>query len=359
MKYILPGIMLGVALSFFLFRPSYGTEIYSKFHVEKSDLIPGSVDAYESKTTGHFFIYNAGGSVYKIDGEGNTLASYQPGGELFEISGNGRYYASYGKVGTEIELKSDSGARFWKIKSREKPLLSCNGRLILLINGDHSKIRILDRNSNLLGVSEISGRLCTTVVFSELNDYAAAGFADGSYYFLNDKGEIISEGMVKRGSVVKSLAISNNGKYGLVHYGDTDQDHIRVIDIVSQKKSDTQLSSVQRTRAALSVNDMGLSSFLDSSRIIFFDSDGDIIMEKNVPVKRMGFAKLKTSDSITVLSYGRNTGGAQFYLFKNDGVMLFSKRFSESSYLDCGISSDEKIVTLTGQSGFQGYELSH
>ncbi len=356
MKFFLPGVLLGAVLSFFLFKASYGGELYYDFYLDKEDF--SSVSDMPAKFGFTNIVYKTLRRVIYVNKNGSISGSFSVPTGLYEMSGDGKYYISYESVGSEIELKGFSGERFWKIKSMEKPFLSYSGKMIFLLNGDHSKLRIIDRNSNPSGTKEIAGRLCTSVVFSQGNDTGAVGFADGSFHFVNSSGEVIYSGHAVQGAVVKSLAVSNSGEFGAVHYGDTEKDFIRIIQIKNGKIADVPLKSLQRTRAAISVNDKGETSFFDTNRILLMEADGDILFEKDVPAKRTGFARLNTGKNITVLSYGRQSGGAQLYIFRNDGTVIYSKTFSDESFLDSGFVSGDDFISLRGQDSLFAYSLS-
>ena len=63
---------------------------------------------------------------------------------LVAFSGDGRFHARYRKVGSEVEFFNAAGERFWRLPSLEYPYLSRRGRLIFLMNGDQSGIRIAE-----------------------------------------------------------------------------------------------------------------------------------------------------------------------------------------------------------------------
>ncbi len=178
-----------------------------------------------------------------------------------------------------------------------------------------------------------------------------------SFYFLNSRGNVTFSGRTNPGTVVKSMAISNNGKYGALHYGDSNHDFIRIINIPDQEAVDVALKTVQFTRSAISVNNTGLCSFLDTITLNLYDSQGEVLFSRAVPKKRIGLAKVHTERNFTTLSYGLQRGGAQFYIFDNNGSLLFSKRFSQKSFLSCSLSEKEEIITLEDRDSLCAYIL--
>ncbi len=353
MKYIFTGALFGACLSFFLFRSSPAIEIYAQYYLPKKEL--GSLPVINSgkKISGEICKFK--NRVYQISLTGDVEESFELPDSLCEFSGDGRFYISYDRVGTEIELHSLSGERFWKIKSRERPFLSHNSKLILLLNGDQSRIRIMDQNGKATGDREISGRICTSIVFSGQGDEAALGFADGSFHFINSGGKITFSARTKVGTAVKSLAVSDNGKFGAIHYGDPDHDFLKIVNIAEGKSSDVPVKTVQHTRSAISINNSGLCSFFDSKTLSFHEPDGDIVFSRDMPEKRIGLATLDTERELTVLSYGLKRGGAQFYVFQNDGTLIFAKRFRRKTFLSSKL--DGKFINSEGSGSLFSYSL--
>jgi len=149
----------------------------------------------------------------------------------------------------------------------EYPYLSCNGKIIILMNGDQSGIRTVDYNGNL-GPIRISGRTCTAVVFSDRGDYGGVGFLDGSYYIIDPRGALTFYGMTPKGTMVKGLAVSGNGSYCAVHYGDTRKDHLRVIEIGSGDHDEVELAHAHPVKTAMHIGGDGYCTIIDIDRVL-------------------------------------------------------------------------------------------
>ncbi|HOP64041.1 MAG TPA: hypothetical protein PK906_11750 [Spirochaetota bacterium] len=353
MKYILSGFFAGVILSLLIFQGVSASELHAGFYFDLSGL--ENMPLTDSKADKDFYVLPHKDKVYLMSGEGVPVKRVETSELLSEFSGNGRYYIQYGKVGTSIELLGYTGERYWKMKSREKPLLSWSGRLILLLIGDHSRIRIFDTDGNPAGAQQISGRLCTSVEFSELKDYASCGFADGTYFFINEKGDVINRGELPSGNMVKTTAISSNGRYGVVHYGTEEKDGIRIIDIAENSIEESDLTTCHKMKAAICVTGSGETSILDGEVFIVFDDDADIEMNIKIPPKRPGQAAITKMKGYWFLAYTKISGESQLYIISEDGEPFYGREFAGESYLDATVR--DGAVVVRGSDSFFSYKL--
>ncbi len=234
-------------------------------------------------------------------------------------------------------------------------MLSRNGELILLINGDHSSIRIFDKNGNSTGSGVVSGRLCTALEFSDVNDYAACGFADGTYYFLDTKGNIINRGSVRPGDVIKGISVSPNGKFGLVHSGNTESDMLRTVDISDGDSDETELKRAHYVKTAMHVSDSGKGAFLDHDAVLLTDDDCDIDFMLAVPPKRPGYSTLSFTEGVYSLCYTKNSGEAQLVFFGRNGGIMYAKEFPGLSFL--GSESRGNLIFLRGSDSIFAYSI--
>ncbi|HPJ41413.1 MAG TPA: hypothetical protein PLT13_02720 [Spirochaetota bacterium] len=342
MKYLLSGLLAGAVLSLLIFQGVSASELHTGFYFSLTDF--DNIQAISSEKLTDFYVVSRNEKTHLLSGDGHLAKTIEIKDSLAEFSGNGRYYIQYGKVGTSIELLGFNGERYWKLSSREKPLLSRNGKLILLIIGDHSRIRMFDTNGNPAGVKEISGRLCTSVEFSEENDFACFGFADGTYYFLDEKGDVLNKGSLPAGNIVKGMRISSNGKFGVVHYGTDKKDSIRIVHISDDDSDDAELSSLHVMKTALHIDNDGRVSILDNDVFIVFDDDADDIFKVKIPAKRPGQAAITKLGEYYFLAYTKITGESQLYVFSGDGRLFYSKEFAGESYLAAAVRDGSVIV---------------
>ncbi len=353
MKFLLPGLIAG-ALTGLLFLQGKNaseliasdyTDLASLTYVEKTKKPKGSFQMPLLKNE----------AVYLADRSGQISEKIEITSGLAEFSGSGKYYIKYGKVGSEIELWSSSGERYWKMKSREKPLLSHDGEVIFLITGDQSSIRIVDKNGNETGAKRISGRLCTVAEFSFPGNYGACGFADGSYYYTGDSGQIINAGRAPSGNIVKSIVVSSGGNYGTVHYGTTDKDTLRIVNIESGDFEEVSLLSVHNVKTSMHVSNKGEVLFFDMDYLLFADNDGDIISKIKVPEKRPGHSSISMGKGFYSVTYTRTTGDSFFIILNDRGDIFYSKEFPGESFLHC--MAEESSILLRGSNSLFSYNF--
>lgn len=342
MKYLLSGLLAGAILSLLIFQGVSASELHTGFYISLSDI--DNMQIMDSRGAADFYVVPRNNRIYLFSGIGQLAKKIEPVDSLTEFSGNGQYYIQYGQVGTSIELLGYNGERYWKLGSREKPLLSHNGKLILLLIGDHSRIRMFDTNGNPAGAKEVSGRLCTSIEFSAANDFACFGFADGTYYFLDEKGNIINRGELPAGNIVKGMRISSSGIYGAVHYGTEQKDSVRVINIPDNDTEDEELSSCHIMKTALNVDNEGRVSVLDNDSFLVLDDDADEVFKVKIPAKRPGQSAITKLGEYYFLAYTKSTGESQLFIFTGDGRLFYSREFAGESYLAAAVRGESVIV---------------
>ena len=352
MRYLFAGLLIGAIAGFLLLRGIAASEITPEFYNPlNSDSIAESRDNSISNT----FLVPVIDRLMLVDRAGNCVKTVDYDGNLIEFSGNGNYYIKYGKVGTKIELFGIDGERYWQKDSREKPFISYSGKIVFLLNGDHSSIRIFDTNGNTVGAEQIIGRLCTSIEFSDKNDFGVCGFIDGYYHFVDQQGVIINSGRVPVKNSVKGAKISSNGKFGFIHYGSAAKDWIRIINIKKNKSYDSSLDNVHVTRSAMHISDDGDAAFLDNDKILLFDKSCDLKFKLNVPKKKAGFSTLSLEEGIYVLGYTKSTGESQLVVFKSNGDIFYEKDFSNESFLSGTIS--DSLIFLRGSDNLIAYKI--
>lgn len=357
MRYILIGLFLGLFLGLLPFwMPEGGIELYGEWHgaLDKLEETEISKDRLLGEMTLVPIVDK--NSIFIISGNGKMKARIDSPESLNAISGSGKYYIKYQKVGKHIELLDIDGDRFWKIKSMEYPFLSYNGKVILLLNGDNSRVRIIDYHGNEVGVKTISGRLCTTLSFSKHTDFSGVGFLDGSHYILNERGALIYSFSKPGNNSIKGIAISRNGAFAAVHYGNRDGDTVKLIDLHDKSSERIPLAHVHRAKTAIHVRSDGTVAILDHDRILVCDSDGDTRYEIKIQPKRIGYSKLYESDGMYIASYTRESGEAVFLMFQEDGNVYFHKEFPSESFLDCHLKG--RVILLRGNRNLYSYSLS-
>jgi len=357
MKFFLPAFITGSILNLFLFSPVSGIEINPEYFAKISAVNEYASSPASNADSGSEFFLKVKNRGFILHGNGRISHFTEVSDSLVSFSENGKFYVKYQKVGKEIQYYNISGESYWKLKSREYPYLSYNGRMIFLMNGDQSSIRIADYNGNLIGNQIITGRLCTVISFSERSDFGCIGFLGGSYYFLNQKGMVISSGSLSSGMAVKGLSISNNGQYASVHYGNTDFDFIRIVNIKEKKFSDVKLGSVHPVRTSVYTADTGDTTVIDFDRIVQFTDDGDTgFIIKTGPL-RNGYTSISHNRGIYSAGFTLENGDAGMLLFRKDGVLLMSKNYPAESFMKVELSKN--VLFLRGSDYIFTYSISN
>ncbi len=348
MRYLLLGIILGIIISLFpVFNPATAIEILPEWHgnVQSIDHLQKSGNPLISGINLRPLL--AQPNIYLLSGNGNLLRKVSLNDHLIALSNSGQYYIQYEKTGTYIELRNTKGDRFWRIQSREYPYLTFNAKIILLMNGDHSRIRIIDINGNETGSKEVQGRLCTVISFSDHSDYSGIGFLDGSYYILGEKGEIINNGTTPAGTLIKSIAISTNGRFFSVHYGNTKADFVKVVNISENVSFLFPLKNVHLTKTGMYLSDNGNLAVFNRDRIFVTDADEIKSIIKILPGKE-GFSSVGLSNGVYSASYMGIDNRARFLMFLEDGQIIFSKAYEGESFIESVMYGNAVIVRGSG-----------
>lgn len=358
MMYILWGIIAGMALNLFpLLNPPFAFEIFPEWH-GKSEYIE-DIQISENPLLSNIKLYSVklNDRVLLLGGNGVLLKKIECGGDLISISGNGGYIAKYEKVGEEIEYLNIKGDRFWKIKSKEYPRLSFNGRLILLLNGDQSRVRILDHNGNNIGVKGVSGRLCTVISFSQNSDFAGIGFLDGGYYILNVNGEIAARDRIGGGAVVKGIEISETGDFAAVHYGNNSKDSVRLIDIKNQLYHEFSLRAIHHAKTAMHISNTGEFSVIDNNRIIITDKEGMVRAVIKIQPAEYGESSIDSVKDIYLAGYNGSDGISRFMVFRKDGTVLLQMEMPGERFVESFIRG--RALFVRGSQGLYCYSCFH
>ncbi len=351
MRYIISGFALGFIINLFMFTSSGAFELYPVFgaslagdtvQVEPSPLVKAEEPLYPLRRAAKLDFVTPGGRV---------VFSAPIEGELAALSGDGKYYASFARTGKDVDYRGAGGERYWKFKSMEYPYLSSSGKIVLLLNGDQSALRVVDINGNY--IRSISGRLCTSVAFSDRNDFSCIGFMDGTYFFLDEKGCIVMSGRVPGDSVVKGLAISNNGMFACVHSGNTGRDDLRIINREKNKYTDLSVRGIHVMKTAINVSDDGTVLFLDTNSVLCLSKKGGTRFRLDIPEKRPGYSSISFNDPLYVVAYTDKTGRSNALFISRDGEMLYTREFAGEAFLSSSIRGE--YIFLRGSEHLYGY----
>jgi hypothetical protein len=354
MKFFFPALIVGAVINLFVLSPLTGTELRARW----SGLINDTANLERSAGTarqGIVFPLWTPERVLYLDENGAEVARLDSGETMLAVSSGGIYAARFEKVGNSVELLNWKGDRFWKEKTREYPSLSHTGKLVLLMNADQSRIRILDNSGNEIGDRQVNGRFCTVLAFSSPGDNAAAGYLDGSYQFIGEKGTVLYSGRVQAGNAVKSIAVSSSGTFGAVHYGSPAKDFVDIIGIGDGRVRTMPLAKVHMARTAIHAADDGRVAVLDNDAVVVADDDGDVEFTMKVKPVRTGYAGIQHSDGFYGAHYTMTNGEAAFLLFTDKGDVAMEKEFPSETYLQCMMRPG--LILLRGSDGLYCYSV--
>jgi predicted RecA/RadA family phage recombinase len=352
MRYFLPGIIAGIFLSaapFLMYKPA--PALYAEWHADPAS--PQMTSPDPASTSGTDIVCGYNDRIVSFSPNGAITSTVIPSGEtpftdkpekkapspvLFSLSGNGAFYTSYKKLGSEIEFFNLAGDRFWKIRSQEYPYLSYSGKLVLLLVADLSKIEILNNNGMKTGVGALTGRMCTVIAFSQKSDAAAAGFFDGTFYVLSERGDLLYKGNVPAESIVKSIAISDNAAFCAVHYGDGNRDGIMTVNIAKKKSWAFNLPHIHQTKTGVHITNDGIASIVNVTRFLIFTAKGKVIADIPLEKQKPGHAAIKEDRGLYLVTYRMESGGSALMVLDREGNPFFKKSFPAETALDCGFS---------------------
>lgn len=350
MKSLLAGIIPGLLLVPFLLPLRSGTAVVPHWslpfkgqsHKVAAPQSPYAEDTYAMDAASGYIVVRGDGTVMKKV-EDESLRSF---------SGNGKYYISYEKTGKELQLFDTEGKRYWKIPSREYPWVSRNGRLILLLNGDHSRIRIADLNGRIQD-DAVHGRLASVISFSQEGDAAIAGFLDGSYALISESGEIAGRYSVPEGFSVKSVGVASDLSLYAVHFGNTSKDFLMIHNLKEERKKTIPLERVHRMKTALSITDGGDVLFFDLDGVGVFSSSGKKRFFLDTGITMKGYRSLSYWKGHYLATYRTEKGEPRISLFTRGGTLLLSKSFHGEGFLWGSIR--EGLVLVRGASHLSSY----
>ena len=354
MRYFFLGLICGIIINFIPFSGSQGaTEIYPEWYGNIESIKSIEKSPNSSLPKNKLSIVSCS-DILLLSSAGELLKKINFGNHLVATAKNTPYYAQYDKISTYVELFNTSGDKFWRIKSREYPYITSGGKIILLLNGDHSKVRIISIDGNPAGAKEISGLLCTAIALQQDSDFSGIGFINGSYYVLDEKGDIINNGTTPGSSIIKGMTISSNGNFAVVHYGNTEGDFLRVVNTANDKHYTLKLDNIHLTKTGLNVSDEGIYAAIDYDRIIICRKD-EIRTIIKIPAKSPGLSSLHFANNIYFASYMSNTQ-ANFMAFLENGTFLFRKNLAEEAFIESNIYRN--MILLRGSGNLYCYSFS-
>lgn len=354
MRSILIGLLIGTIIALSpIFLYSQGPTIEPVWNVGPGTLCPQN--STETIDPAKSIIISDEKSIRAYSLTGNPLLEIPANDSIFALSGNGSFYARYQKVGEEIEYSTINGEKLWKIQSKEYPVLSESGKLILLFVADQSRIRFLNFNGLETGIKSASGRLCTSTVFSQSSDSTSVSFLEGNIYVIDKNGNLIYSGTCPKGNSVKSSALSPSLNWAVYHYGNGTRDGIMTVDIINKKSEKFLLPTRHLTRTGISINDNGDVVIINNNRILLFSSDGGVIKDIPISGQLPGLAKVLQVRNMYAVSFRSKDGGCKFYLIDYNGEIITQRNFTSEPFLDLLVKGN--ILAARGIDSLYAWKL--
>ena len=351
MRYLILGIIIGLVTNVFLVLHKGGVSVLPTYNanIERMQIAAEADEKIET------FAVKKEDNILCVNAKGELIAKTNfP--QLASVSGDGKFFVQYAKVSGEVEFLNTKGARFWKIKSPEYPYISATGKLILLLNGDHSRVRVADYNGNIYSESDMHGKFCTRITFSDTNDFGAVGFYDGNYYFISDTGTIFHTGKSPANMMVKNIAVSSNGKYGAVHSGNEAEDVVALINFEKKSTKRIKLNDVYRTKLPLNVNDNGEITLIELDYIVGYKQNLKPKFKIKIDERRDGQYSIRFGKGFTSLTFISKEGAPENILLTDEGTVLVYKAYPNEAYLVTHLS--QYSILLRGSENLFGYTLT-
>jgi hypothetical protein len=356
MWYVLLGLFLGSFLTLIpVWMPSGAAALTGEWHGTLKSVADVQRSNDRAVKSAVFASIVVDDTLLTLSGNGALLNKIAVPGKLLSGSGSGKFYTVFERTGSHVELYGARGARFWRIPSAEYPYLSYNGELVLFINADMSEVRLFDHNGNPVGVKNVAGRFITSFAFARGSDHAVLGFLDGSWAVINKSGEITARGTTPDGTLVKSVALSDDGAFAAVHYGGEKGDHVLIVNTASQGDKRADLSRAHVARIAMHVRPDGKLAVLDGGRIVLFSKRGNVNRIIQVPREKSGIASIAFDGSVYAAAYPREDGDSQLIVFTEEGEVLLSKICAGESFLTAMM--DGRLILARGSQGLYCYRI--
>jgi len=346
MRYFITGLIAGIALGFAPWlMPSHSFKIFPQWYGKISSAHTLATSPFTGKSENLIGPVQTDKGYLLFKENGTVAAKPSTDTGILAPSGNGMYYIEYGKLSDELSYRNYREEPFWNLSTHEYPHLSHEGKLILLVTADNSAVRMVDYNGNFTGVKKITGRFCTSIGFSQPGNAAAIGFLGGTYYFLNKEGEIVYKGVTPDSSIVKTVSINSNGKYGAVLYGSSGEgnDKLLLVNIHKDDSFTVPVKGTSRARASISINGKGTALFLGMTHLYLVQIPREKHRPIDIPDRREGHNSIQYADGVFSISYTDRKGTSRFYVVHEDGNVLYARAFPEEPYIDI-IMRDRSIL---------------
>lgn len=171
---------------------------------------------------------------------------------LYFVPPMGQGYFEYQKIGKEIAYYAKPDELFWKRKSASYPVTDLTGSWILLLSGDLTSVRLMDRNGNSASIAPLQGVLLVDYSFTTLQKdkllehWAAVMFSTGPLYLIRfEPGFQLYKLSLPKAKDFFAKSITISGNKIAVHLQQQDVDYIRTYSFNQEEATLKQIDSVK------------------------------------------------------------------------------------------------------------------
>jgi hypothetical protein len=236
-------------------------------------------------------------------------------------------YIEYQKIGDEVNFFSAGGELFWKKPINSYPRSGYYGSPVLYLSGDNNTVFLLDTSGNPLGASELNGRFLTDYDFEKSGKGAIILFSGGEIYRVDDKGTILYRKDLSENrttSFFKSVSLSPNGKYALLHFSLGQEDFLLILNEKGEIEEEWNLAGFYPNKIYFAISD-SMNSLLNlPDKVIFYEKDELIWEDKK---SKMGSIYQTVYAQANIFAYSADKD----ILFLNENGKQIRKKSISSS----------------------------
>lgn len=261
-------------------------------------------------------------------------------GSLYFAPPLGQGYFEYQKIGKEIAYYAKPEELFWRRQSASYPVTDLEGRWILLLSGDLTSVRLMDRNGNAASIAPLQGILLTDYSFSTLlsdqtiQHWAAVIFSTGPLYLIRFEPNFqVYKLVLPKVEHFFAKSIAMLGDKVAVHLQQNDVDYIRIYRFNQEDESLRQIESVRLPyivpyRISMSFTTNGL--LVSSGELV-----GQLVDNKLVLIQNTGQERITQPTELSVEFKGDTlatesisiAGGSDFGIIFDDSFLPIAKLY--------------------------------
>lgn len=250
---------------------------------------------------------------------------YGDDNDLYELPVLGNGYLAFKKIGDKITYFSKNGEVLWKKSFQSYPFSTPIGNIHYLVSGDGNQVLVIDINGNLTGSEQLDGRFLTDIS-NTVHSGSILLFSGGELYRLDNNGKLLyrnDEADPKVFHFFKSSALSENGKYSVVHYMEKESDYINTYDENRKKLYQYKLDSLYPHKIFMAVSNSGDVLLNLRDKMVLLSSEGKELLKNNKKKKEDVYQISYSNGSIFSANFNES-----MIFFTNSGEIIKKKKFN-------------------------------